>query len=207
MGRVSDARERMIEATTDLIRRQSYSSVTVDAICELAKVKKGSFSHFFKAKDDLVIAALDAHWQKRRPELDALFSPLTPPLDRLRNYFASVYQKQTEMRNKYGCFVGCLYSSVGAGASDTPQILKQVQQILSNYERYYESALAAAHARGQIRISDIPGKAKSLFAFMEGVLGQARIHDDPQMIRNLGENAFRFLGLSEPPAHASAAIR
>jgi TetR/AcrR family transcriptional repressor of nem operon len=207
MGRVSDARERMIEATIDLIRRQSYSGVTVDAICDTAKVKKGSFYHFFKSKDELVIAALESHWEKRRPELDGLFSPLNAPLDRLRNYFRSVYQKQSEMRKKYGCFVGCLYSSVGSGASDTPDILKHVQQILSNYERYYESALADASARGQIRITDIPGKAKSLFAFMEGVLGQARIHDDPEMILNLGENAFRFLGLTEPPARAAAAAR
>src|SRR4051812_14885801 len=172
MGRVSDARERMIEATTDLIRRQSYASVTVDAICDAAKVRKGSFYHFFKSKDELVIAALEAHWEKRRPELDALFSPVSAPLDRLRNYFASVYQKQTDMRKKYGCYVGCLYSSVGAGASDTPAIMKHVQHILGQYERYYESALADAHARGQIRLTDIPGKAKSLFAFMEGVLAQ-----------------------------------
>ncbi|MDB4970177.1 MAG: TetR family transcriptional regulator [Myxococcales bacterium] len=201
MGRVSDARDRMIDATIDLIRRASYSSVTVDAICDVAKVKKGSFYHFFKSKDDLVVAALETHWEKRRPELDQLFSPVHAPLDRLRNYFASVFEKQTDLRKKYGHFVGCLYSSVGAGVSEaSPEIRKHVQQILSNYQRYYESALRDAQARGQIRVDDIPGKAQSLFAFMEGVLSQARIHDDPQVVQNLGDNALRFLGLSEASA-------
>jgi TetR/AcrR family transcriptional repressor of nem operon len=197
MGRSSDARERMIEATIDLIRLQSMTGVTVDAICERAEVRKGSFYHFFKSKDDLVIAALETHWANRRPILDAMFSPLTPPLDRLRDYFADVYHRQLELKKRYGHFVGCLFSSVGAGVSeDNPAIRKKVQQILNNYERYYESALEEAAARKQIHMPDISGKAKSLFAFMEGALAQARIHDDPEIIRKLGENAFRFLGLT-----------
>jgi TetR/AcrR family transcriptional repressor of nem operon len=205
MGRVSDARERMIEATIDLIRLEGMAGVTVDAICERAEVRKGSFYHFFKGKDELIIAALDTHWENRRPVLDRLFSPLTPPLDRLRNYFADVYERQLGLKTRYGRFVGCLFSSVGAGASEAnPQIRKKAQEILSNYERYYESALEEASARGQIQLPDIAGKARSLFAFMEGVLQQARIYDDPEIIRKLGENAFRFLGLTRPVRRVAA---
>jgi TetR/AcrR family transcriptional repressor of nem operon len=63
MGRTSDARERLIETTLDLVRRDGYGAVTVDAICEAVGVKKGSFYHFFPSKDALVIAALDWHWE------------------------------------------------------------------------------------------------------------------------------------------------
>ncbi len=169
-------------------------------------MQKGSFYHFFRSKDELVIAALEAHWESRRPELDGLFSPLTAPLDRLRNYFASVVHKQMELRQRYGHFVGCLFSSVGAGVTDTsPAIQKKVQELLSNYERYYASALAAAKECGELPIADIRGKAKSLFALMEGVLAQARIHDDPEIMRSLGESAFRFLGVPERAAKVTRA--
>lgn len=43
MGRTSDAKERLLAAALDLIWERSYGSVTIDAICEKAGVKKGSF--------------------------------------------------------------------------------------------------------------------------------------------------------------------
>jgi TetR/AcrR family transcriptional repressor of nem operon len=181
--------------------------VTVDGICERAQVRKGSFYHFFSSKDELVMEALETHWQNRRPSLDQLFSPQSPPLDRLRAYFDDVYQRQMSLKKQYGHFVGCLYSTVGAGVSETnPGVRHKVQEILSNYQRYYEAALNEAQARGEVRIDDIPAKASSLFAFMEGVLQQARIHDDPAIIKKMGENAFRFLGL-DVPARRTAVSR
>ena len=58
MGRVSDARERLLEAVYELTWQQGYNAVTVDAICERAGVKKGSFYHYFDSKADLTKAAI-----------------------------------------------------------------------------------------------------------------------------------------------------
>jgi len=194
MGRVSTARERLVQATIDLIWLESYGAVSVDAICERAGVKKGSFYHFFKSKDDLVIAALEAHWAGRKPALDEMFSPSNPPLERLRLYFASVYKRQSDLALKFGRPPGCLYGKVGVEVSGESDIGKKVQQIMAAYVAYYESALNDAAAHG-IPITDIPGKARALFAYMEGVLTQARIQDDHEIMKNLGKSAFQFLGL------------
>jgi len=91
MGRVSDAKQRLLQATIDLIWQNSYGAVTVDNICERAGVKKGSFYYFFPSKTDLVVAALDTHWQNLKPILDDTFSPQVPPLDRFRKYFEILY--------------------------------------------------------------------------------------------------------------------
>lgn len=194
MGRVSTAKERLVQATIDLIWTESYGAVSVDAICEQAKVKKGSFYHFFKSKDDLVIAALEAHWEGRKPTLDALFAPSHPPLERLRLYFENVYQRQSEMAHKFGRPPGCLYGKVGVEVGGDSEIGRKVQQIMAAYVAYYESALADAAADG-IPISDVAGKARALFAFMEGVLTQARIQDDHEIMKNLGKSSFQFLGI------------
>lgn len=205
MGRPSDARERLIAATLDLIRREGYPGVTVDAVCVLAEAKKGSFYHFFPSKDDLVVEALDWHWQNRRPRLDALFSPTVPPLERLRRYFEFVYHNQLELKAKYGRFIGCLWSTVGATVNEqSPRVRDKVRSVLAAYERYYERALLDAQAHGEVQIDDVPGKAGTLFAFMEGVLGAARISNDPEIVRNLGRDAFRFLGIGWPETEPAA---
>ena len=196
MGRVSTARQRLIEATIELIWTDSYGAVSVDAICERSRVKKGSFYHFFKSKDELVIAALDAHWEARKPVLDKLFASSRPPLDRLRAYFNSVYERQTELAKKFGRPPGCFYCKLGIEVSRETEIGKKVQSIMAAYVSYYESALTDAAAEGWPLV-DIPGKARALFAFMEGVLTQARIYDDYEIMKNLGTSAFRFLGLGE----------
>src|SRR5438105_4631699 len=70
MGRASNAKERLLKAAGDLIWEQSYGAVTVDAICERADVKKGSFYHFFASKAKLAVAVLEAHWESAKLDLD-----------------------------------------------------------------------------------------------------------------------------------------
>src|SRR6202162_866048 len=99
MGRISDAKERLMEAVQELIWTGSYGSTTIDQICEKAGVKKGSFYYFFDSKADLALAAIIEEWETRRPELDSVFSPTIPPLERLRKYCEFGYRFQSEMRS------------------------------------------------------------------------------------------------------------
>jgi len=50
MGRVSDAKDRMLEAAIKLVWRNSYGAVSVEDICSEAGVKKGSFYHFSRGR-------------------------------------------------------------------------------------------------------------------------------------------------------------
>ena len=83
MGRPSEAKEKLLLVAFDLIWNQSYGSVSVDQICERASVNKGSFYHFFPSKADLAVEAYEEHWREKQPEMDRIFSPQTPPLERL----------------------------------------------------------------------------------------------------------------------------
>lgn len=201
MGRVSDARERLIEAAIELVWLRSYGSVSVDDLCERAGVKKGSFYHFFATKDDLVVAALEAHWGARKPALDELFDSDRPPVERLKAYFDDVYTRQKQLQLRFGRVVGCLYASVGAECADQhPEIARKAQAVLAHYVAYYERVLRDAKGSGDLRIVNAAHAARALFAFMEGALGQARIADDPEPLRDLARDALRFLGAEVPAA-------
>src|SRR5437867_12078889 len=102
MGRVSDAKVKLMDAVTELIWTGSYGSTTIDQICEKAGVKKGSFYYFFESKAELAETAIDVEWAKRRPELDAVFSATIPPLERLRKYCGLMHRFQSEIKAKCG---------------------------------------------------------------------------------------------------------
>src|SRR6266536_1561752 len=114
MGRVSDAKQRLMDAVRELIWVGSYGSTTIDQICAKAGVKKGSFYYFFDSKADVAEAALGAEWERRRPELDSIFTPTVPPLERLKQYCEYNYRFQAEILKNCGCVLGCPLYSLGA---------------------------------------------------------------------------------------------
>src|SRR5688572_10402333 len=98
MGRTSDAKERLLESALDLIWKRSYGVLTIDAICEKAGVKKGSFYYFFESKSALAAAALHESWYACGKETcDKIFSASVPPLDRIHNFLKSVHEGQVKV--------------------------------------------------------------------------------------------------------------
>jgi TetR/AcrR family transcriptional repressor of nem operon len=206
MGRISDARERLLTAAIDLVWRDSYGLVSVDAICTRARVRKGSFYYFFPSKEALVVAALERYWEHRRPVLDAVFSASLPPFDRIEGYFGYIYRRQVELRAQAGRVLGCFPASVGSscgGGEQSPLIAAKVQEILSLHRRYLETALRDAHAAGALVAPNPAALARTLFAYVEGALEQARIHDDLGLVAGLGRGGWALLGPVPAPATAT----
>jgi TetR/AcrR family transcriptional repressor of nem operon len=198
MGRVSDAKDRLMEAVRELIWSCSYGSTTIDQICEKAGVKKGSFYYFFDSKADLAEAAIGEEWQRRRSELDAMFSPTIPPLERLRNYCDYGYRFQSEIKAKYGCVLGCPLFSLGAEVStEEDRLQKKIQEILEYKRKYLESAIRDAHAQGLIHAPDAAVKSRALFAYYQGLMTQARIEDNVEILREAVRGVFDMLGVKQ----------
>lgn len=201
MGRASDAKERLMKAVSELIWSGSYGTTTIDQICEKAEVKKGSFYYFFESKADLAIAAIEESWNRRRPELDAIFSPTIPPLDRLRRYCEAVYLFQTEICKKHGSVLGCPFSSLGTEVStQEDQLQKKIQEILEYKRKYLETAIRDAHAAGLVDAPDPACKSRILFAYYQGLQTQARIQNKLDVMKDAIRGTYELLGVkrSEP---------
>ena len=192
-----------MRAVLDLIWQGSYGSTTIDQICERADVKKGSFYYFFDSKSDLATAALEVGWQERKPEMDALFSPTIPPLERLRRFCEHGHEKQAELKRKCGCVLGCPLFTLGAEVCNQEENLhNKIKEILGNYHTYLESAIRDAHNLGLIHAPDAASKARMLFAYSEGLMTQARILNDAEVLREMAEGMMGILGAK--PAKAKA---
>jgi TetR/AcrR family transcriptional repressor of nem operon len=204
MPRASTAKERLMDAAMELIWEHSYGATSVDAICERANVRKGSFYYFFKSKSELAAAALEADWQKNSGDLDRIFSPTVPPLDRFRKYFDFVYAKLAALKERCGAVLGCPLFALGSEVCTQDAVLRdKIREILGRKQKYYESAIRDAHALGLIDAPDAAAKAQMMFAYFQGVLTQARIQNDVEVLRQLYPAMLDLLDAKDPqPAGA-----
>lgn len=201
MPRSSDAEQRLMDAAIDLIWENSYGATSVDAICERAGAKKGSFYYFFKSKSELAAAALQADWNKKKTDMDAIFSPTIPPLERFERYFDSVHVGLEARQKECGSILGCPMLSIGSEICTQEQVVREtIDRILDQKKNYFVSAIRDAHAQGLIDAPDAEAKASALFACYHGTLAQARIQNDLELVRGFKQVAMDVLGVKQPAA-------
>jgi TetR/AcrR family transcriptional repressor of nem operon len=205
MPRVSDMKERLLDAAMDLIWENSYGATSVDAICDRAGAKKGSFYYFFKSKSELAAAALEDCWNKKRAEMDSIFSPTVPPLERFNRYFDFVHDRLAEVQKKCGSILGCPFISVGSEVSTQDQIVREtIDRIMDRKVNYFVSAVRDAAAEGLIDAPDPVAKARALFSCYQGMMAQARIQNDIELLRGFKEVAMEVLGVKRASAMSSS---
>ena len=198
MAKPSDAREKLLKVAIDLISGQSYRAVSVDQMCARASVAKGSFYHFFPSKSALACAAFDEQWREKKAQLDAIFSPQLPPLERIRKYCESVYINQRSMRDSTGFVCGCPFAALGSELStqDESIRLKAVERF-DRLARYFESALRDAQAEGLIEATDPKATADAMYSIVLGMQLQAKVRNDLEILKGMESNLLRLIGAEE----------
>jgi TetR/AcrR family transcriptional repressor of nem operon len=197
-------KKRLTDAALNLMWENSYGTTSVDAICERAGAKKGSFYYFFRSKSELTVAALEAEWNKSKANMDALFSPTVPPLERFDRYFDHVHDRLAELQEACGSILGCPLLSIGSEVSTQDEgVRATVDRIWGRKINYFVSAIRDAHAQGLIEAPDPEARAKALFACYHGTLAQARIENDVELIRDFKEVARDVLGVKHEHAASS----
>jgi TetR/AcrR family transcriptional repressor of nem operon len=199
-------KERLTDAAMDLLWENSYGSTSVDAICDRAGAKKGSFYYFFKSKSELAAAALEADWNKKKAEMDSIFSPTVPPLERFDRYFTFVHDRLAQIQQKCGSILGCPLMSIGSEVSTQDQAVRDtVDRILDRKVNYFISTIRDADAQGLVSAPDPEARARTLFAVYNGTLAQARIQNNLNLLRDFKRVARDVLGVKEQrPAEVTA---
>jgi TetR/AcrR family transcriptional repressor of nem operon len=198
-------KERLLDAAMDLIWENSYGATSVDAICDRAGAKKGSFYYFFKSKSELAAAALEDCWSKKKAEMDSIFSPTVPPLERFDRYFDFVHDRLADVQKKCGSILGCPFISVGSEVSTQDQIVREtIDRIMDRKVNYFVSAVRDAAAEGLIDAPDPVAKARALFSCYQGMMAQARIQNDIGLLRGFKEVAMEVLGVKRASAMSSS---
>jgi TetR/AcrR family transcriptional repressor of nem operon len=164
-------RERLVAAAGDLLHRQGVVATTLAQVAEAADVPPGNVYYYFKTKDDLVRAVIDARHDQVRAMLDS-FQSRPGPGGRLK----ALTQQWVEMRDLVARF-GCPFGTLAAELDRRDDGLDR--------EAAKPIGLILDWAEGQFRQlgrRDARELAVNLFAGVQGAALLANAFRDPDLM-------------------------
>ena len=134
-----NTRGKIIDAAWRLFYRQGYDDTTVEEIIEESGTSRGSFYHYFPAKDDLLSTLADVFDQK----YEALMQTMDPEMDRFDQLMYLNRELFAMMENSTPLdLVARLYSS---------QLVTRGDKSLMDHNRIYYRLLRQIVLQGQER--------------------------------------------------------
>jgi TetR/AcrR family transcriptional regulator, transcriptional repressor for nem operon len=104
-------RERLVAAAIRLLHEQGSERTTLADIAKAADVPAGNVYYYFKTKDEVIGAAIDAHARQIKETLAAIEGSHRSPKSRLKALVRE-FAGQSDLIAQYGCPLGTLCSEL-----------------------------------------------------------------------------------------------
>lgn len=137
-------RERLVQAAVQVFHEQGVEKTTLGDIARAAEVPLGNVYYYFKTKDQLVEAAVDAHCE----QLDALttrLDTLQDPAARLKALVAG-WVDQRETAARFGCPFGTLATELDKRDDGLDRAAAKVMRALLDWVESQFTQLGRADA-------------------------------------------------------------
>lgn len=199
----SETREKLLQTAIDLVWQSNYCSVGVAEICERAGVTKGAFYHHFESKADLFYAAAQYHWAEVKPQLDAIFSPASPPLEQIDNLIGFILtgHETLEGAGSSGLEVaGCPFFAAGGQVAVEETTVRRASVEMGEKSIIYATALVRSlKMEGCLNGDPDPEQTgRMLFTFVQGLLMYGRALNDRAVVEaDLRDGMYRLLDLKQ----------
>jgi len=172
----SNAKDKLIEASYELMLSRGYAATSVDDLCHKAGVSKGSFYHFFGTKEDLGLALLDDFSAKSKERfLSGAFVNETDPVKKL-----IAFLHQTEESAETLWSQGCLLGNFATELSQSHPVVRQkvsliLKRVTDNVAEILQP-IAEMHPNEELLQAD--HLAEMYLAIIEGAIILSRAHED-----------------------------
>ncbi len=138
-------RERLIAAARQRVYEQGAERTTLADIAAAAGIPLGNVYYYFKTKDDLIRAVVEAHLRDVGAILAGLEAAHAAPRDRLKALFG-VLAEQRELIARYGCPHGTLCLELDKRA-DGPGLAAELMRVPLEWTRRQFEAMGRPDAR------------------------------------------------------------
>lgn len=173
MARISDKRERLIEAAKDLFYRQGVNATTLADVAKASGVPLGNVYYYFKTRDELAAAAIEGRDEEFRALLDECCKGRCDARVRLRR-FLNVWDEHAEETAERGCPVGSLCQELGRSDG---KLAARAERILARHVDWCEEQLRA------LGRDDARELAVQMMSQLQGVALVGHALRDPRVIR------------------------
>ena len=151
-GRRQDKRERLIDAACQVIYAHGVERTTLADIAAAAGIPLGNVYYYFKTKNDLIQAVVEAHLNEARAMLAAIEAAHATPRDRLKALFGALAE-QSELIARHGCPHGSLCTELDK-RPDGPGLAAELMRVPVDWaERQFRPWAAPTPATSPSRSS------------------------------------------------------
>jgi TetR/AcrR family transcriptional regulator, transcriptional repressor for nem operon len=177
-----DKRTRLVEGARLVLHQQGVEATSLADIAEAADVPVGNVYYYFKTKDDLVQAVIDAHARDVESML-ASFERHRTPKARLKA-FVGALSEQGELAARYGCPQGTLCSELDKREDDLPGAGARLMQLPIDWAEKQFRELGRRDAR------DL---AVAMIASYQGISLLTNTFRDPELLRREARRLERWI--------------
>jgi AcrR family transcriptional regulator len=192
-GAPAGKRERLVAAACRVLHEQGVERTTLADIALAADVPVGNVYYYFKTKDQLVEAAINAHGDDLRAMLSAL-DQLRTPQARLKGLISALVE-QRELAARYGCPFGTLACELDKRPNGLDRTAADVLGILADWAEQQFGSMGQADAR------DL---AIALIASYQGISLLTNTFRDPELMVREGRRLERWIDSLASAALSSA---
>jgi AcrR family transcriptional regulator len=175
MPKKSDrTRQRIVEAANRLFYHQGYNQTSFSDVVEAANVPRGNIYYYFKAKDEILEAAIRYRTERISQMLEHWSGSYRTPIERLQR-FIDILSDSADAIMRYGCPMGTLNTELGKGQ---PELQEQAENLFKVFESWLTDQFAELGYAG--RAHEL---ALRLMSHGQGISVMAHIHNDPGFLR------------------------
>jgi len=191
---MSESRERILHAASELFLGSSFHVVGIAEICSRADVNRGTFYHYFPSKVALLLELIERYTRDLVEMYNNVASGAHTPTAKMREIFKIPERRNTAWKDIHGSAPGCFISNTILELAATEPVVRDktrwaVDQLVAGIEPIVADILLSEGNSG----ADVRTKTEAVFGLMQGAQIFAKMRNDPSLFAEYGERAIELV--------------
>jgi AcrR family transcriptional regulator len=161
-----EIRQHIVAAANQLIYERGFNDTTFSDIADASAVPRGNFYYYFKSKDEILRAVIEARTTRIRQTLADWETQNTDPKRRLRRFVDMVLSEEQAIV-RFGCPMGTLNAELGKTQAELQQLAAGMFDLFLEWLKLQFQALGhgqRSHSLAQHMLAVVQGVALVAYA-------------------------------------------